>query len=151
MPQAVYQYHFLDELNTKQYEQEQRWQVIIGIAALLSITICCLGLFGLAHLATSQRIKEIGIRKVLGASVTQVTTLLSVSFLKLVLIAFIIASPVAWLVMNNWLHGFAYRIGIGTEVFIVSGCISAAIALGSVSYQAIKAAVANPVKSLKEE
>ena len=150
MPEAVYQYHFLDELNTRQYEQEQRWQIIISIAAILSITICCLGLFGLAHLATSQRIKEIGIRKVLGASVTQVTILLSISFLKLVMIAFFIAGPVAWLVMNNWLQDFAYRIKIGAGVFIASGFISACIAFASVSYQAIKAAVANPVKSLKE-
>ena len=92
--------------------QEQRWQKVISIATILSFIICCLGLFGLAHLSTNQRIKEIGIRKVLGATVSQIVALLSGDFLKLVIIAFIIAAPVSWIVMNKWLQDFAYRINI---------------------------------------
>ena len=151
IPQAVYQYHFLDELNAKQYEQEQRWQQIIGMATMLSIAICCLGLFGLAHLSTHQRVKEIGIRKVLGATVMQVVALLSASFLKLVIIAIFIATPVAWLVMTKWLRDFAYRIDMGAGIFIAAGLLSLFIALVTVSFQAVKAAGANPVGSLRAE
>jgi len=151
IPQAVYEYHFLDELNAKQYQQEQRWQQVIGIATMLSIVICCLGLFGLAHLATHQRVKEIGIRKVLGATVTQIVTILSTDFLKLVLIAVLIASPFAWFVMNRWLRDFAYRINIGAWIFAAAGLIAVSIALASVAYQTIRAARANPVKSLGRE
>jgi len=151
IPQAVYRYHFLDELNARLYEQEQRWQEIISIATLLSIAICCLGLFGLAHLATHQRIKEIGIRKVLGASVSQIVALFSTSFLKLVLIAILIASPFAWFTMNRWLQDFAYRVTIGAGVFITAGLISVTIALIAVGSQAVQAAAANPVNSLRTE
>ena len=121
MPNAVYQYDFLDELNARQYLQEQRWQQVISIATTLSFIICCLGLFGLAHLSTNRRIKEIGIRKVLGASVSQIVALLSGDFLKLVLVAFVIAAPVSWMVMNKWLQDFAYRINIGW-VFVITAC-----------------------------
>jgi putative ABC transport system permease protein len=151
IPQAVYQYQFVDELNAKQYQQEQRWQQIISMAAALSIAICCLGLFGLAHLATHQRMKEIGIRKVLGATVMQVVTILSSSFLKLVVIAILVAVPFAWLIMNKWLQDFAYRINLGADIFIAAGLISVSIALVTVSFQAIRAAMANPVKSLRSE
>jgi len=151
IPQAVYQYQFVDELNAKQYQQEQRWQQIISMATGLSIAICCLGLFGLTHLATHQRLKEIGIRKVLGATITQVVTLLSAGFLKLVVIAILVAAPFAWLVMNKWLQDFAYRIDIGPGIFIAAGAISLSIALGTVSFQAIRAAMANPVNSLRRE
>jgi putative ABC transport system permease protein len=151
IPQAVYQYHFLDELNARQYEQEQRWQYIISIATAFSITICCLGLFGLAHLATYQRVKEIGIRKVLGATITQVVTLFSASFLKLVIVAIFIASPFAWLIMNHWLQDFAYRVNIGPGIFISAGVISLSIALLAVSFQAVKAAMTNPIISLRME
>jgi putative ABC transport system permease protein len=151
MPGAVFQYQFLDELNARQYIQEQRWQKIISIATILSFIVCCLGLFGLAHLSTKRRKKEIGMRKVLGASVSQIVALLSSDFLKLVLIAFIIAAPVSWMVMNKWLEDFAYRITIGPVVFIIAAVIAIIIALAAVSFQAIKTALANPVKSLRNE
>jgi putative ABC transport system permease protein len=151
IPQAVFQYQFVDELNAKQYQQEQRWQQIISMATVLSIAICCLGLFGLAHLATHQRMKEIGIRKVLGATVMQVVTILSSGFLKLVVIAILVAVPFAWLIMNKWLQDFAYRIDLGAGIFIAAGLISVSIALVTVSFQAIRAAMANPVISLRRE
>jgi putative ABC transport system permease protein len=151
MPTALFQYSFLDELNAKEYTQEQRWQKIVGIAATLSIIICCLGLFGLAHLAAQRRIKEIGIRKVLGATVASIASLLTKDFLKLVMISLVVASPLAWWVMNNWLQDFAYRISIGWWMFILAGLIAIVIAMITVSFQAIKAAIANPVKSLRTE
>ncbi len=151
MPDAVYQYKFLDEINAEQYVREQRWQKVISIATVLALIICCLGLFGLAHLATHQRIKEIGVRKVLGASVNQIVFLLSSDFLKLVCIGFLIAAPVAWLVMNKWLQDFAYRINIGAGVFITAGFLAVIAALTAVSFQSIKSALANPVKSLRTE
>ena len=151
MPTALYEYQFLDELNAQAYEQERRWQKIISVAAVLSIIICCLGLFGLAHLAAQRRIKEIGIRKVLGATVASIAALLTMDFLKLVLCSLLVASPLAGWVMNNWLRDFAYRIDIGWWIFVVSGTIATIIAMATVSFQAIKAAVANPVKSLRTE
>ncbi len=113
--------------------------------------IACLGLFGLVAFTAEQRTKEIGIRKVLGASVSGVTTLLVKDFLKLVLLAFILASPVAYWAMNKWLQGFAYRINISWWVFVIAGLSALFIALTTVSIQAIKAAIANPVKSLRTE
>ena len=151
MPAALYEYKFLDELNAQSYEQEQRWQKIVGMAAALSIIICCLGLFGLAHLAAQRRIKEIGIRKVLGATVTSIASLLTKDFLKLVVVSLVVASPLAWWVMNNWLQDFAYRINIGWWMFLLAGLIAIVIAMITVSFQAIKAAIANPVKSLRTE
>ena len=151
MPDAVYQYNFLNELNAQQYMQEQRWQQVVSVATLLAFIICCLGLFGFAHLSANQRIKEIGVRKVLGASVSQIVTLLSRDFLKPVVVAFLIASPISWVVMNRWLQDYAYRINIGWFVFAVAGFIAVAVALITVCFQAIRAALANPVKSLRTE
>ncbi len=151
MPQAVFQSGFLDEFNAKEYLQEERWQKVVSIAAVLSILICCLGLFGLSHLATHQRTKEIGIRKVLGASVAQIVTLLSIKFIQLVIIAFVIAAPVSWIVMNKWLQDFAYRVNMNWWIFLVAGLVALFIALITVSFQAMKAAIANPVKSLRTE
>jgi len=151
MPGAVYQYNFLDELNAQQYIQEQRWQQVVSIATILAFIICCLGLFGFAHLSTNQRTKEIGVRKVLGASVGQIVILLSRDFLKPVIIAFLIASPISWVVMNRWLQDYAYRVNIGWAVFAVAGFFAVTVALLTVSFQAIKAAIANPVKSLRTE
>ena len=148
MPTALYEYDFLDELNAGAYEQERRWQKIISVAAVLSVIICCLGLFGLAHLAAQRRIKEIGIRKVLGASVTSIASLLTKDFLKLVICSLLVASPLAWWVMNNWLQDFAYRIDIGWWIFALSGLIAIAIAMATVSFQAIKAGMANPVRHI---
>ncbi len=151
MPSAVYQYQFLDELNAAQYFQEQRWQKIIFIATLLSLIVCVLGLYGLAHLSTTRRVKEIGIRKVLGASVQQIVKLVATDFIKLIIIAFIIAAPIAWLIMHQWLLGFAYRIHIGPLIFIAAAIVSIAVALIAVGFQSVKSALNNPVESLRNE
>jgi putative ABC transport system permease protein len=150
-PEAPYQYNFLDERFAKLYESEQKQGTIFVSFACIAIFIACLGLFGLSAFAISQRIKEIGIRKVLGANVTGIVTLLSKDFLKLVAIAALVAFPVAWFIMHNWLKDFAYRISIEWWVFLAAGILAALIALITVSFQAIKAAVANPVKSLRTE
>ena len=121
------------------------------MAAVLSIIICCLGLFGLAHLAAQRRIKEMGIRKVLGATVAGIASLLTRDFLKLVIVSLVVASPLAWWIMNNWLQDFAYRIDIGWWMFALAGLIAVIIAMITVGYQAIKTAIANPVKSLRTE
>ena len=144
-------YSFMDDLYNKTYSAEQKTGSILNIFSILTIFVACLGLFGLVTYTAEQRTKEIGIRKVLGASVTQVTQMLSKEFLKLVLIASLIAFPVGWLAMNKWLQGFAYRINISWWVFIVAGAGAIAIALITVSVQAIRAAVANPVRSLRTE
>ena len=151
IPGSEYNYAFWDDLNAKEYQQEHKWQQIINAATVLSIIICCLGLFGLTHLATHLRVKEIGIRKVLGASVASIASLISTDFIKLVLIAIVIATPIAWYFMNQWLKDFAYRINISWEIFLVAGLLSVFIALATISFQAIKAAMANPVRSLRTE
>ncbi len=151
MPGAFYQYNFLDELNAQQYIQEGRWQQVVNVATILAFIICCLGLFGFAHLSTNQRTKEIGVRKVLGATVGQIAALLSRDFLKPVIIAFLIASPLSWIVMNRWLQEYAYRVNIGWAVFAVAGFFAITVALITVCFLAIKAALANPVKSLRTE
>ena len=117
----------------------------------MAILISCLGLFGLAAFSAEQRKKEIGVRKVLGASVSGVVALLSKDFLKLVGISILIATPVAWWAMNKWLQGFAYRVNISWWVFVIAGVLALLIALITVSFQSIKAAIANPVKSLRSE
>ncbi len=150
-PEHYYQYSFLDEENAAQYANDQRWKQIIMYAASLAILICCTGLFGLAHFAAQQRVKEIGIRKVLGATVANITALLSKDFLLLVMLAIIIASPIAWYCMHTWIENFAYRITIGWQVFSIAGVTSLSIALCTVGYQAIKAARQNPVESLRAE
>jgi len=121
--------------------------VFAGIAILIS----CLGLLGLATYTAQTKTKEIGIRKVLGASVGGIVKLISKDFLKLVIIAIVIASPLAWWVMSKWLQGFAYRVNISLWIFVLAGILALLIALTTVSYQAIKAAIANPVKSLRKE
>ncbi len=117
----------------------------------IAILICCLGLYGLVSFTVGQRTKEIGIRKVLGASVASIVALLSHDFLKLVLIAIAIASPVAWYAMNQWLADFAYKIDIGWWIFVLAGGLAMSIALLTVSFQSVKAALMNPVKSLRSE
>ncbi len=144
-------YDFMDDLFNKTYSAEQKTGNILNIFSVLIILVACLGLFGLVTYTAEQRTKEIGIRKVLGASVSQVTQMLSKEFLKLVFIASLIAFPVAWWAMNKWLQSFAYRINISWWIFIVAGLSALLIALITVSFQAIKAAVANPVKSLRTE
>jgi len=135
----------------KFYKSDIRLLNVLSLFAVIAICIACLGLFGLSMYATRQRIKEIGIRKVLGASVTGVTALLSKDFLQLVFLSILIAFPIAWLLMNKWLEDFAYRITISWWMFLVAGIVTVLIALITVSFQAIKAAVANPVKSLRTE
>jgi putative ABC transport system permease protein len=144
-------YAFMDDLFNKTYSAEQKTGTILNIFSVLIIFVACLGLFGLATYTAEQRTKEIGIRKVLGASVTEVTRMLSKRFLKLVLIASLIAFPAAWWAMNKWLQSFAYRIEISWWVFLVAAFAALLIALVTVSFQSIKAAIANPVKSLRTE
>jgi putative ABC transport system permease protein len=147
----AFDYSFLDETFAKLYQAESRFQKVFVTLVILGILIACLGLLGLATFAAQQRVKEIGIRKVLGASVTSVVTLLSKDFLKLVAVSFLIASPIAWYAVNQWLQDFAYRIDVRWWVFPLAGVIAILIALLTVSFQAIKAAIANPVKSLRTE
>jgi putative ABC transport system permease protein len=146
-----FDYSFLDKDFQKNYSAETRLSAIVGYFTIIAILISCLGLFGLATFSAEQRIKEIGVRKVLGASVTSIVTLLSKDFLKLVIISIIIASPLAWFVMNKWLESFAYRIDISWVYFAITALAAILIALITISFQAIKAAVANPVESLRSE
>ncbi|WP_462249172.1 ABC transporter permease [Ferruginibacter sp.] len=146
-----FEYFFSDENFNKQYITEQQYSRLFTTASIWAILIACLGLFGLATYTVESRTKEIGIRKVLGASVFNITKLLSKDFLKLVIISILIASPIAWWVMDKWLQDFAYRISITWWVFALAAFIAIVIALITVSSQAIKAAVANPVKSLRTE
>ena len=150
-PGMPFSYRFMDDSFNDMYRSEQRAGTIALVFAILAILIACLGLFGLVTYMAEQRTKEIGIRKVLGASVSGMATMLSKDFVKLVIIAFIIASPLAWWGMNKWLEDFAYRINIEWWVFALAGMIALLIAIGTVSFQAIKAALANPVKSLRTE
>ncbi|HEY6975964.1 MAG TPA: FtsX-like permease family protein, partial [Chitinophagaceae bacterium] len=150
-PVQPYQYNFKDAQNADQYEREAKWKQIITFGAILTIFISCIGLFGLAMLSAEKRTKEIGIRKVLGASVATIAGKLSGDFLKLVVLSAIIASPFAWWVMNMWLENYPYRVSISAWIFCVAATIVLLIALITVSFQSIKAAVANPVKSLRTE
>jgi putative ABC transport system permease protein len=150
-PGESFSYSFLDDDFNGMYASEQRTGKIFVVFAILAIFIACLGLFGLATYAAEQRTKEIGIRKVLGATVSNIAAMLSKDFLKLVIIAAIITFPVAGWVMNKWLQDFAYRINISWWIFLVAGLVAVVIALLTIGFQAIKAAVSNPVKSLRTE
>jgi putative ABC transport system permease protein len=151
LPERPFEYTFLDENFGKLYEKEQKQSHLFTTFSVLAILIGCLGLFGLASFTAVQRTKEIGIRKVLGASVSGIVALLSKEFLKLVVIANLIAWPVAWLAMSKWLEDFAYRINISAGTFLMAALLAIVIALLTVSYQSIKAAMVNPVKSLRSE
>ena len=151
VPGVPFEYSFLDEEIQKQYTEETTLRKISNSFTFLAILISCLGLFGLTMFTAQQRVKEIGVRKVLGASVTRIVSMLSKDFLKLVFIAILIASPLAWWAMNKWLQDFAYKIKISWWVFVFAGAIALLIALITISFQAVKAAVANPVKSLRTE
>ncbi|MFC3196037.1 ABC transporter permease [Parapedobacter deserti] len=150
-PDAVFEYHFLDEQIEALYEKEILQQRLIWITAAVAVIICVLGLLGMVSLMTQLRIKEIGIRKVLGASMVGIVRLLSTDFVKLVLIAVVVALPVAWWIMSKWLEDFPYRIDIQWWMFASAGAVAVAIALATVSWQAVRAALANPVKSLRDE
>jgi putative ABC transport system permease protein len=150
-PAMPFSYQFLDEAFDNMYRAEMRIGKIAFSFSLLAILIACLGLFGLATYMAEQRTREIGVRKVLGATVGNIVSMLSKDFLKLVLIAACIAFPFAWWFMNLWLRDFAFRVNIGWWIFITAGAIALLIALLTVGYQAIRAAIANPVKSLRTE
>ena len=150
-PGEPFEYSFLDADFQKNYEAENKFSSLVGYFTLVAILISCLGLFGLATFSAEQRTKEIGVRKVLGASVINIAGLLSRDFLKLVLVAIVIASPIAWYAMKKWLMDFEYRVSIGWAVFAITTASAVLIALITVSFQALKAALANPVKSLRTE
>lgn len=150
-PGYPYDIKFVDEEYASKFENEKRQATLASLFAGLSIFISCLGLFGLATYMAENRVKEIGIRKILGASVTGITALLSKDFVKLVIISFLIAAPLAWWSMYNWLQNYTFRVAMEWWVFALAGSLSVMIALLTVSYQAIKAAVANPAKSLRTE
>jgi len=150
-PNQDFEYHFLDESLGAAYEQEQKSATVVKIASGLSIFIACMGLFGLATLTVTRRTKEIGIRKVLGANATQLVKLLSKDFLLLIVIAALVAFPVAWWAMNKWLSDFAYRTSISWWVFAIAAIVSIVIAFVTISTQAVKAALMNPVQSLRTE
>ncbi|MGB6152055.1 MAG: FtsX-like permease family protein, partial [Pricia sp.] len=151
LPDQPFDYYFLDEFFDRQYRTEERFGNLFLNFAALAILISCLGLLGLAAYSTLQRKREIGIRKVLGSSVAGVVNLLSKEFLKLVGIAFLIASPIAWFAMHYWLEDFAYRIDIQWWMFALAGGSALLIAILTVSFHAVKASLANPVKSLRTE
>jgi len=151
VPGVPFEYTFMDDAVQKQYETDLTMSRVINAFTLMAILISGLGLFGLAAFSAEQKSREIGIRKVLGASVPAVVRLLSREFLLLVFLSWIVASPVAWWAMNKWLQGFAYRIGIHWWMFALAGLIALVIALGTVSFQAIRAALMNPVKALRSE
>ncbi len=151
IPGSPLEYSFLDDTFNNLYKEDQQSSFLVLVFAIIAVAISALGLFSLAAFAAEQRTKEIGIRKVLGATVAGIATLLSKDFVKLVCIAILIASPVAWWAMNKWIQNFAYRINISWWIFLTAGFIAVMIALVTVSFQAIKAAMANPVKSLRTE
>ncbi|MBE9462275.1 FtsX-like permease family protein [Dyadobacter sp. UP-52] len=151
IPEYPFDYKFLDAQYNEQYKSEQQTERLFNFFAGIAIVISCLGLLGLVSFTAEQRTKEIGVRKVLGASVASITTLLSKDFLKLVCIAIIIAVPVAWYFMENWLDNFAFKVEIDWKLFLFSGLLTVLTAVATISFQSIKAALMNPVKSLKSE
>ena len=150
-PNEVFEYTYLDEQLARFYQTETLVARLINVFTGIAILICCLGLYGLVSFVVVQRTKEIGVRKVLGASVASIVALLSADFLKLVIIALVIASPIAGYVMNRWLQDFAYRVDVAWWVFALAGMLAVSIALLTVSYESIKAALMNPVTSLRSE
>jgi putative ABC transport system permease protein len=150
-PGNPFQYFFLDDYFNQQYANEQRFGRLAAAFAILAIIVGCLGLFGLSGYMIAQRTKEIGIRKILGASVSGIIGLLSKDILKLILLAILLAAPLGWWAMTQWLQAFPYRINIGWQVFVLAGVISLVVGFITVSLQSVKAAVVNPVASLRSE
>ncbi len=150
-PGNVFDYYFLDEKFNRQYSNDYLFGKVFSLFAALAILIACLGLSGLSLLTSTQRTKEIGIRKVLGASITGIVLLLSKDFIKLVMLAIIIASPVAWYIMHLWLQDFAYRVDISWWIFVSAGLLSLIIALLVIGFQTIRSAIANPANILRTE
>jgi putative ABC transport system permease protein len=151
VPQRPFMYHFLDESFSAQYEADQHFGELFTFFSCLAICIACLGLFGLSTFMAQQRVKEIGVRKVLGSSVSGIVLLLSKDFIKLIIMAIVIAVPLCWWAMNQWLQGFAYRITIGPLVFIEAGMVALSVALITMAWQSVKAAMSNPISSLRNE
>jgi ABC-type antimicrobial peptide transport system permease subunit len=150
-PDNIFEYKFLDENIARQYAGEQRLSSLTNIFSVIAIFISCLGLYGLISFMAVQRTKEVGVRKVLGATVSDIVMLFYKEFVFLVLIAFVISAPSAWYFMSGWLNGFAYRIDLNLWTFAIAIALSLIIALVTVSFQSIKAAIANPVDSLRNE
>jgi putative ABC transport system permease protein len=151
VPSVPFEYTFLDDEVNKQYETETTLSSIINSFTGMAVLISCLGLFGLAAFSAERRTKEIGIRKVLGATVTSIVRLLSREFLQLILVALLLAIPIAWWATYKWLQGFAYRVPLNWWMFALAGAVAICIALLTVSFQAIRAALANPIRSLRSE
>lgn len=151
VPNYEFEYQFLDETFDKLFDQEKRLGQLFGIFSGLAIFVSCLGLFGLASFTMEQNKKSVAVRKVLGASVSNIVVMMSKDFLKLVLIGLVIAAPVAWYAMDKWLNGFAYNVGFTWVVFVYAAIAGALVAFGTVSYHSLKAATTNPVNSLKEQ
>jgi putative ABC transport system permease protein len=150
-PQSPFAYNFKDQQNAMSYLEEAKWKKILLLSAILTIFISCIRLFGLSVLSGEKRIKEIGVRKILGASVSSIVTILSTDFLKLIFISLIISIPLAWIATNKWLENYPYRISLSWELFALAGMLVILIALLTISFQSIKAAIANPVQSLRTE
>ena len=150
-PDQALPYTFANDRFARLYQAEERLSAATSAFTFRALLIACLGLFGLASLMTTQRVKEIGVRKVLGASVVGITLLLSKDFMRLVIAAFAVAAPVAWWATHRWLEGFAYHVDLGAGVFLLAGALTLCVALVTVSYHAIKAALADPVQSLRYE
>ncbi|HEX3166925.1 MAG TPA: FtsX-like permease family protein, partial [Chitinophagaceae bacterium] len=150
-PDFSFEYNFLDEVYNNLYKSEEKTELLLNIFATIAIFISCLGLLGLATYTAQVRTREIGVRKVLGANVGGIIRLLAMNFLKLVFIAILIAVPIAWWLTDKWLQDFAYRININWTVFAIAGVLAMLIAILTISFQSIRAAIANPVKSLRTE
>jgi len=150
-PNYPFEYKFFNDVFDSSYKLEQKVESIFTFFALLALFIACLGLFGLASFSTIQRTKEIGIRKVVGASVSEIVSMLTKQFTKWVFIAIVIAWPISYFAMNKWLQTFAYKTNIGIVTFLIAAFAAILISFLTVSYQSIKAAIANPVKSLRYE
>jgi ABC-type antimicrobial peptide transport system permease subunit len=150
-PEHLFDYQFLDDHIREFYEGEERMSILLSVFTSIAIFIGCLGLFGLATFMANQKTKEIGVRKVLGATVESIVMLFSKEFVKLIIVGFVFAAPLAWFVMNAWLEDFAYKITIGPGVFIIGFCITMLIAVLTVGYKSFKAAIRNPVRSLRYE
>jgi len=150
-PLSPFAYNFVQDQNERSYAAESRWKQIILFSAVLTIFISCIGLFGLSVLSAEKRTKEIGIRKVLGASVSGIVAVLSSDFLKLIFISLVVSIPLGWMATNKWLENYPYRVTLSWWLFASSGLLVILIALITISFQSIKAAIANPVKSLRAE
>jgi ABC-type antimicrobial peptide transport system permease subunit len=150
-PGKTFDYLFMDESIRELYEEEQKTASLVRVAMVLAIFISCMGLFGLSLFTAQRRAGEIGIRKVLGATTTDIAVMLNRQFILLVLLALVISSPVAWIFANQWLQNFAYRVTVDISVFLLAGIGAIGLALVTVSYQSVRAASANPIKSLKTE